>query len=100
VAVDSVGDRLLLVVRQCAQGMGEGHAEAALVEPTLERLAERLGQREPLHDPVALPTADLGDGGRPQLLGVPQVPDHPGLVHGRERVRWAVGFKHGDLLVH
>lgn len=99
-AIDSVGDRLLLLFCQCAQGVGERHAEAALVEPMPERLAERLGQREPLRDPAALPTADLGDGRRPELLGVPQVPDHTGLVHGRERARWAVGLEQGDLLVH
>lgn len=98
--VDGTGDRLLLLVRQRTQGVGQGHPEPAFVDLLLERLAELLGQGQPLHDPAPLPAADLGDGGRSQVLGSPQVPDHPSLVHRRERARRTVGLEHRDLLLH
>lgn len=41
--LDGASDRLLLLVRQCAQGVGQGHAETARVEPMLQWLTKLLG---------------------------------------------------------
>ncbi len=98
--LDGTDDRLLLLVGERAQGVGQGHPEPALVELPLERLAELLGQGQPLHDPAPLATADVGDRGRTKFLGSAEVPDHPGLIHRRERARRAVGLEQRDLLLH
>jgi len=82
VLLDGAGHRLLLLGREYAQGVGQGHPDSALIETLFQRLTELLGQREALENPAPLSAADLGDGGRPQLFVVSQVPDDPGLVHG------------------
>ncbi|MFC1482463.1 hypothetical protein ACFL51_01515 [Myxococcota bacterium] len=81
VALYRAGHGLLVLGAERAQRMSQRHAESALVDLALQRLAQLLGQREPLLDPARLSPAGMGDGLGPQLLLVPQRPDHPGFVH-------------------
>ncbi len=82
VAHSRVGHGLLLVVAERAECVRHRNAEAPLVQTPLERLGQLLGEREPLHHPPALAPAQLCDGGRAQLVIVPEAPHHACLVHG------------------
>jgi hypothetical protein len=96
VALHRLGHGLLLLGVERAERVGQRHAEPAIVDLSLQRLAELLGQGEALVDPARLAAAGLGDGLRPELLLVPQGEDHTGLVHGRERARRPVGLEQSD----
>jgi hypothetical protein len=96
VALHRLGHGLLLLGAERAERVGQGHPEPALVDLSLQRLAELLGQGETLVDPARIAATDLGDGLWPLLLLVAQSEDHAGLVHGRERARRPVGLEQSD----
>jgi len=95
VAFHRLGHGLLLLGAERAKRVGQRYAEGPLIDLALQRLTELLGKREPRMDPAGLPPAGTGDGLGTQLLLVPQRPDHPRLVHRRQRPARPVGLEQG-----
>lgn len=86
-ALDAVGDGVLLVVWDGAHRMRERRPDRAEIHASLQRWRQTARQHEPSVDPAPLAVARPGDGGDAEaILGAHRL-QHPRLVHRRHAAR-------------
>jgi len=92
-------ERLLVLVGQATQRVGDGRSDLAAVELALERRREAPRQHEPPRDPGRPAAEAPRDGAFALLVLEDERVDDAGLVHGRRATRWRIGAQQQQLLV-
>ncbi|MCU0294243.1 MAG: hypothetical protein MUF10_20040 [Thermoanaerobaculaceae bacterium] len=93
-------ERLLLVLRQPAQRVGQRRPQLSAVDLALERRRQTLGEQEPVRHPTLPAPGSARHGNVAQLVIVDERVDGARLVHDREASRGSIRAQQEQLLIH
>ena len=97
VAEHGIEQRLLLVVVQGAQGIGERRSDPPAVDLLLGGTSQPGRESVTPHDPGLAAAEQTRDGGEGETVVADERVDDPRLVHRRDRPRRCVGAEQQDL---